>query len=167
MTVTLNQYRGTVGVFNNRKVPLKKTHGPSLQKKYFLQTHLIEIVIFLLVLTVRYAISLSSAQNIRFLRQSLFRSLYFISVVSYIHHVWLYSLAIKRSGDIEKNPGPKHNSCDCLSICHWNLNSISADNFIKLSLLHAYTSINKIDIICFSETYLDLNISSDDGVTRV
>ena len=109
MTVNLNQYRWTVGVFNNRKLPLKKTHGPSLQKNN-LKTHLIEIVIFLIVLSVRYVISLSSAQNIRFLHRSLFHSLYFMSVLSYIHYVWLYSLAIKLSGDIEENPGPKANS---------------------------------------------------------
>ena len=120
MTVNLSQYRRTVGVFNNRKVPLKKPRGPSLQKN-ILKTHIIQIVIFLLVLTVRYAVSLSSAQNIRFLRQSLFYSFYFISAVSYIHHVWLSSLAIKRSGDIEENPGWKPNSCEFLSICHWNL----------------------------------------------
>ena len=135
--VKLNQYRGTVGVFNNSKLPLKKTHGPSLQK-IISKTHLIEILIFLLVLTVRYAISLSSAENIQFLHRSLFHNLHFISVVLCIHHVWLCSLAIKRSGDIEENPGPKPNSCDCLSICHWNLNSISEHNFIKLSLLRDY-----------------------------
>ena len=161
MTVNLNQYRWTVGVFNNRKLPLKKTHGPSLQKNN-LKTHLIEIVIFLIVLSVRYVISHSSAQNIRFLHLSLFHSLYFISVLLYVHYVWLYSLVIKLSGDIEENPGPKANSCDCLSICHWNLNSICAHNFIKLSLLRAYISINKIDIICLSKTYLDSSIPSDD-----
>ena len=75
--------------------------------------------------------------------------------------MWLYSLAIKCSGDIKENPGQKPNSCEYLSICYWNLNSISAHNFIKLSLLRAYISINKIDIICFSETYLDSSISSD------
>ena len=161
MTVNLNQYRWTVGVFNNRKLPLKKTHGPSLQKNN-LKTHLIEIVIFLIVLSARYAISHCSAQNIRFLHRSLFHSLYFMSVLFYVHYAWLYSLAIKLSGNIEENPGPKPNSCDCLSICHWNLNSIPAHNFINLSLLRAYISINKADITCLSETYLDSSILSDD-----
>ena len=119
-TVNLNQYRWIVGVFNNRKLLLKKMHGPSLHKNA-LQTHLIEIVTFLLLLTVRYVISLSSVHHIRFLRRSLFNSLYFISVLSYIHYVSLYSLAIKLSGDIEENPSPKPNSCDCLSISHWNI----------------------------------------------
>ena len=41
-----------------------------------------------------------------------------------------------------------------LSKCHWNLNSICAHNFAKLSLLRAYVSIHKFDIICLSETYL-------------
>ena len=85
-----------------------------------------------------------------------------MSVFSYIHYVWLYSLAIKLNGDIEENPGPTANSCDCLSICHWNLNRLCARNFIKLSLLRAYISINKIDIICLSETYLNSSIPSDD-----
>ena len=138
---------------------MKKTLGPSLQKNN-LKTHLIEIVIFLIVLSVRYVISLSSAQNICFLHQSLFYSLFFMSALSYIHYVWLYSLATKLSGDIEENPGPKANSYDYLSICHWNLNSICAHNFIKLSL-GAYISFNKIDIICLAETYLDSSIPSD------
>ena len=116
-------------------------------------------MIILIVLLV--VISLCSAQNIRFFRRSLFYCFYFISAVSYIHHMWLYSSAIKCSDDIEGNPGPKPNFCEYLSICHWNLNSICAHNFIKLSLLRAYICINKIDIICLSETYLDSSISSD------
>ena len=75
--------------------------------------------------------------------------------------MWLYSLAIKCSGDIEENPGPKPNSCEYLSICHWNLNSVSAHNFIKLPLLRAYISINKIALTCLSEASLDSSISSD------
>ena len=120
-------------------------------------------MILLIVLSVRYAISLSSAQNIRFLCRSLFHSLYFRSVLSYIHYVWLYSLAFKHSGDVEDSLGPKVNSCDCLSTCHWNLNSISEHNFIKPSLLRSNISMNKIDIICLSETYSASSIPSDNG----
>ena len=119
-------------------------------------------MISLLAPEVRYVISLSSAQNTRFLRKLLFNSLYFISVVLYIHYVRLYFIAFKRGGEIEENPGPKPYICGSLSISYWNLNSISAHNFIKLSLLRAYISINKTDIICLSETYLDSSIPSDD-----
>ena len=165
MTVNLNQYLRTVRDFNNRKTMLKKTHGPSLQKNILIN-HLIQTIIILIVVTVRNVISLSSVQNIRYLRRSLFYSFYFINAISYIHHVWLYSLAIKCGGDIEGNPGPKPNSCEYLSICHWNLNIVSAHNFIKLFLLRAYICINKIDIICFSKTYLETNLVRTDNPTN-
>ena len=42
-----------------------------------------------------------------------------------------------------------------------------AHNFIKLSLPRGYISINKLDIICLSETYVDSSISSNDGNLEV
>ena len=54
-------------------------------------------------------------------------------------------------GDIESNPGPKWLKSNYFSICHWNLNSISA----HFSSLKACTSIYKYDFICLSEKYLD------------
>ena len=63
-------------------------------------------------------------------------------------------------GDVELNPGPLNSKN--LSICHWNVNGLSAHNFIKLSLLEAYVSFNKVDIICISETFLNSEILSDD-----
>ena len=53
--------------------------------------------------------------------------------------------------DVEENPGP---------VCHWNLNSISAHYYIKLSLLRAYVSTQKFDVICISETYLNSDTST-------
>ena len=73
---------------------------------------------------------------------------------------WLYIFLITLSGDVKLNPGPKRKATQTLSICHWNLNSISVHNFAKLSLLRPYVSIRKFDIICLSETYLDS--STDD-----
>ena len=74
---------------------------------------------------------------------------------------WLYIFLITLSGDVELNPGPKCKAAQTLSICHWNLNSICAHNFTKLSLLRAYVNIHKFDIVCFSETYLDSSISDE------
>ena len=47
-------------------------------------------------------------------------------------------------------------------MCHWNLNSISAHNYIKSFLLKVYIAIHKFDIICLSETYLDSSTTFDD-----
>ena len=41
---------------------------------------------------------------------------------------------------------------------HWNLNSLPAHYFSKLTQLKAYISIYKHDFICLSETYLDSSV---------
>ena len=64
--------------------------------------------------------------------------------------------------DIEQNPGPTSSSCQCFSICNWNLNSISAHSFIQLSLLRNYIAIHKFDVVCLFETYLNCSISNND-----
>ena len=74
---------------------------------------------------------------------------------------WLYILLIIVSGDFELTSGPKRKAAQTFSICHWNLNSICAHNFAKLSLLIAYASVHKSDIICLSETYLDSSIDDE------
>ena len=76
--------------------------------------------------------------------------------------VWLCSCLIIRTDDFVVNPGPKNSVSECLSICHWNLNSILAHDYSKLFLLKAYISVHKFDIICLSETYLDSTVPLDD-----
>ena len=62
------------------------------------------------------------------------------------------------------NPGPKRKPCHSFSICHWNLNSLATHNYLKVSLLRAYVAIEKFDVVCLSETYLDSsNLSDDDS----
>ena len=95
----------------------------------------------------------------KFFTDHFLNSLQFITVVSYVHHRWLYSIAIKSSGNIEEYPRPKPISCDSLCICHWNLNSIPAHNLAKLSSLPGYISINKFDIICLPKVYSDSSVS--------
>ena len=71
-------------------------------------------------------------------------------------------LILLTCGDIESNPGPiRCNSCYNFSIYHWNLNSMTAHSFEKINLLEVYNTINKFDVICFSEFYLDSSIASD------
>ena len=57
--------------------------------------------------------------------------------------------------DIDLNPSLQKLKQNSLSICHWNLNNLSAINFAKLTQLKAYNSIYKQDFICLPETYLD------------
>ena len=80
---------------------------------------------------------------------------------------WLQGLLVLLSGDVETNPGPTRTPKTSLSIYHWNLNSISAHKYVKLSLLRAYLVFHKFDIICFSETYLNSGNSPDDDTLEI
>ena len=65
-------------------------------------------------------------------------------------------------GDVEVNSGPKKKDKDCLSVCHWNLNSKSVHDYSKLFLLNSYNSLHKFDIICLTEAYIDSNTPLND-----
>ena len=92
-------------------------------------------------------------------------SIFLLFHIFEIVFAWLCSLLVMLSGDVEVNPGLKKKDKDCLSICHWNFNSISASGYSKLFLLNSFNSLHKFDIICLSETYLDFNTPlNDDNV---
>ena len=73
---------------------------------------------------------------------------------SYRSAIWLYLC-----GDIELNPGPK---TEHFRFCHWNLNSIPAHGFSRLSLMHAYMLQHDIHIAALSETALKPEIPNSD-----
>ena len=82
--------------------------------------------------------------------------------------LWIYGLQILLSSDIEKNPGPSHNqingfSTGFLSFCNWNLNTLSKDNFYRISLLEAHNTIYNYDIISLCETSLSNYIQAPEN----
>ena len=81
----------------------------------------------------------------------------------FIQFIWVHALLIRQSGGVKMNPGPRPNLCHSFSICHWNLNSLTAHNYLKVSLLRAYVAIKKFNVVCLSETYLD-SLSDDDNL---
>ena len=98
----------------------------------------------------------------------LFWKVCFITIAFYIHHAWVCFTPIKFNGNIEETPGRQTKSCDSLSISHVNLSNTPAHNFINLSFFFcAYILVNKFDIICLSETYLNSSISSRNGNLEV
>ena len=101
-------------------------------------------------------------KKINIIKIYLGRILYWNILTSFMSNIWYCKCLLQLSGDIKLNPGPKPNSCKSFLICHWNLNSITSHNFIKVSLLTTYNSIHKFDIICLSETYLNSKTVSDD-----
>ena len=161
MPVNLIQYRGAIGVFNNKFFFVRKSGNNALNDNWsqFSESFLILKILYTFLIFVFYFIFNIVKYQLKFnSAKKLMCNLTFL----YIYLLWLFAIVFNRSGDIEKNPGPKAKSCQSFSICHWNLNSIPAHNFAKLSLLQAYNTIHKYDIICLSETYLNSSIPNDD-----
>ena len=81
---------------------------------------------------------------------------------------WLSALLILLSYDIHPNPGPQHISSEFsngfLSFCNWNLNTLSINNFSRVSLLEAHNSIFKYDIISLCETSLNEETTVPEGI---
>ena len=95
----------------------------------------------------------------RHLSYYILRYLFFFQICTFLPYLKLLLLTC---GDIESNPGPENIGDHNLSICHWNLNGLATNEFIKLSLLEAYNTVHDFDIICISETFMNSEISTDD-----
>ena len=67
-----------------------------------------------------------------------------------LHIQWLVFRVILLSGVVETNPGP-----ETFGFCIWNLNSITAHDFLRVSLIEAYNSTHNYDLTGIVETHLD------------
>ena len=94
-------------------------------------------------------------------------ALSFLFFTFFAYHPWLFIHLIKITDNVEENTEPKRYSRQFLTICHWNLNSTGAHNFIIVALLKAYLSVHEIDIICLSETCLDSSVPVDDDNLQI
>ena len=168
MPVNLSQYMVVVGAFNSRFIYTKQQN---IFKNAFRNSK-VKQTIAKEIFTVFTSFLISSSWSFinllrikaRFIILSVFRISYICILLTLTHHIWLYLIIFNRSGDTEKNPGLKANSYQSF---YWNLNSISAHNFLKLSLLRAYITVHKFDVICISETYLDSSILHDDDNLQI
>ena len=95
----------------------------------------------------------------------------FCNIYSYPYEVialWYITLQLILSSDVHPNPGPlQANSCfnnGFFSFCNWNLNTLSKDDFYRVSLLEAHNSSYNYDIISLCETSLNDTIEIRDDM---
>ena len=174
MPVDVVQWRGEIGTFKKR------------QKIYFYKGSfcLLSALIYAFVWSllqifsmVRFTINLicfainsrpcvfAITRIFRKVRLQLITLLYSVIIVNVM--LWYFFCLLELSGDIEFNPRLKPDSSQSSSICHWNLNSMSAHNYSKISFLTAYISIHDFDLICLSEAYLKSTTDINDGNATV
>ena len=175
MPVNLNQYKGTVGVFNNCNIAFCNFCNIWYSQLFqncstFIFFNAIFIcVAYLFALLECLRSSFLSSLGVKFctIHTCLNLILYISILLLHANHFWLYKIVLKLTSDIKENLGPKPSSNQSFSICRWNLNSISALNYIKVSLLRAYVSPHKFDVICISETYLDSDTTNDNDNLKI
>ncbi len=73
-----------------------------------------------------------------------------------LHTQWLVFKTLQLCGDIEINPGP-----EIFDFCTWNLNSITAYDFLRVTLMEAYNSVYNYDLIGIVETHLDSTVDDE------
>ena len=77
--------------------------------------------------------------------------------------LWWLSILLIISGNVHTNPGPGSSPRDggLLKFMHWNVNSLSAHDFIRIPLIQSLNSLNDYDIIAITETALNIDTSDD------
>ena len=140
--------------------------------EYFIIFYLYIYIFFQFIFNLSHVTIACHKFSVKFL----VRYYFFFQICIFIQFI---RLALILSGDIEINPGPTITSNQnpgpsmrdqSLSLCHWNLNGIAANNYINISLLEAYNAVHNFDIICISETpflILILLVMTKGWVSRV
>ena len=116
---------------------------------------------FRLIFYKKLVTELRGVNNVKVLK--LFKISLCLQLLSFLLYHLISSDIIKsnlvRSGNVHENPGP--NDCN-LKFFHWNLDSLTARNNTKISLIEAYNSVFSYDLIAVSDTRLNQSIDSED-----
>ena len=165
MTVNLRQYQETVGTFNNHYlIRFRNYYLNDTDIAFGVISFSCSILTTIPIFFLSLSLGIFVCHTIKIFLFSRFRKIkgVFVSIFVFTFFVSFFSRKLLLSGDIETNPGPRRNLSNHFTICHWNLNSISAHNFAKVQLLKAYLAVHKFDIVCLSETYLNSSFPFDD-----
>ena len=146
--VNLSQDRGVVGAFNSWFTYIKQhtifmnAFSQSKVKQTIANETFAIFISLSIILLISSSWSFLNLLQIKatFISLLVLRISYICILLALIHHIWLYLIIFDWSGDAEKNLELKPNSYQSFSICHWNLNSSSVHNFLKLSL-YKHTSL--------------------------
>ena len=150
----------TVHSFIGHLVYARSCFLPSFSNSYSC-IRLVSYILFELFKRIPFALNSlfrSKYRTIKYLFLAYFH-LYAICIAcNLLYSQWVTSRMILLSGDVEPNPGP---GTETLKFCCWYLNSITAHDFLRVSLIEAYNSIHNYDLIGIVEAHLDDSISQE------
>ena len=128
MTINIEQRRIAVGTYayGNPVILIKRAQPYSFSCESYL--HLLLSLACVIPLHLYYALLGQTLNVFSFLIRCKVNNLTECCLL--LHFLWIlyFALRLLQHGDIKLNPGPKY-----FSICHWNLNSLTAHNYLKVS----------------------------------
>ena len=139
MSVSLSQYRGTIGMFNNifankRCSTNSICYRRKMQSCDFGSTMILFILLHAFPILIGFLkkITRQNMLMVHINKKCLINCVYLFLSWSYFYHIWLFLRLMHLSGDIEKNPGPKKESniknlFICSKIWHlhiWNISQL-------------------------------------------
>ena len=167
MPIDSNLFCARVGVYNfnmqsykkELNIHIKPLSTTSLKKSFKLSLFML-IVFYLLVVFLNSSfIFIFKGASESITKTNLTLHDYMLTIRYFKH------LLLLLSGDTKINPGPKRSSN--IRFCHWNLNGLVAHDFIKVTLVEAFITSNKFDLVCLSETFSDSTIPDDDANIQI
>ena len=160
MTINIGQWCIAVGTYGKSVILIKRAQSYSFSCESYL--HLL-LSLACVILSYLYYTLLGQTWNLlSFLIRSKVNNLTECCLSLHFLRILYLALRLLQHGDIELNPGPKY-----FSFCHWNLNSLTAHNYLKVSQLQAFNLVHKFDILCISETHLDSSVPKDDNALSI
>ena len=160
MTINIEQWRIAVGTYVKSVIFIKRARSYSFFFKFYL--YLLLSLACVIPLYLYYALLGQTLNLLSFLIRSKINNLTEFCLSLQFLWILYFALRLLQHGDIELNPGPKY-----FSICHWNLNSLTAHNYLKVSQLQASNLVHKFDILCIPGTHLDSSVSKDDNALSI
>ena len=158
MTVNIEQWRIAVGTYGKSVIFIKRARSYLFSCESYLC--LLLSLACVIPLYLYYALLGQTFNPISFLIRSKINNLTEFCLSLQFLWILYFALRLLQHGNIELNPGPKY-----FSICHWNLNSLTAHNYLKVSQLQAFHLVYKF--LCISETHLDSSVSKDDNALSI
>ena len=158
MTVNIEQWRIAVGTYGKSVIFIKRARSYLFSCESYLC--LLLSLACVIPLYLYYALLGQTLNLLSFLIRSKINNLTEFCLSLQFLWILYFALRLLQHGDIELNPGPKY-----FSICHWNLNSLTAHNYLKVSQLQAFHLVYKF--LCISETHLDSSVSKDDNALSI
>ena len=142
ISVNLNQYRETVGVFNNRSIVFCNFCNIWYSHSFRnCSTFIFFNAIFICAAYLFTLLACLKSQFFKFIKVKfctictcLNLILYISILLLYANRFWLYEVVLKLSSDIEENPRPKPSSKQSLFINHSNLNITFAHNYTRIHI---------------------------------